>query len=107
MKRNSLVPGLCTLLAIASVSSLHGQPRRLSGAPHNGRVRLEGQVHPLAVAANDLGSVDASTSITNLTVSFALTDEQQADLDALLLAQRTPGSSEYHRWISPDEYADR
>src|SRR5437588_4667532 len=34
-------------------------------------------------------------------------DSQQADLDRLLIVQQDPTSSNYHRWLTPEEYADR
>jgi subtilase family serine protease len=38
---------------------------------------------------------------------FRPTDIQQAELDKLLEQQQDPSSPNYHRWLSPDEFADR
>ena len=38
---------------------------------------------------------------------FKPTAEQKLELDALVKAQQTPGSSDYHKWLSPEEYASR
>jgi subtilase family serine protease len=38
---------------------------------------------------------------------FKPTAEQQAELDELIKEQQTPGSSNYHKWLTPAEYASR
>jgi subtilase family serine protease len=38
---------------------------------------------------------------------FKPSAEQKAELDTLVKAQQTPGSSYYHKWLSPEEYANR
>ena len=95
------------MLAFTLVPAL-AQINRLTGIPDNSRrFRLLGHVHPLARAANDTGRVDASATISNVTLNFAPTAEQQAALDDLLTRQQTPGAPEYHHWLTPEEFADR
>src|SRR5205814_608209 len=45
--------------------------------------------------------------ISSVTLAFSPTPDQQADLESLLVAQRTPGSPDYRRWLSPGQFADR
>lgn len=71
------------------------------------RFQLSGHVRPLATFANDLGRADSAERISNVTVNFAPTWDQQAALDDLLLRQRTPGTAEYQQWLTPEEFADR
>ncbi|HEY6292081.1 MAG TPA: S53 family peptidase [Terriglobia bacterium] len=40
-------------------------------------------------------------------MEFKLTSGQQAALDTLLQQQQDPTSSSYHRWLTPEQYADR
>ena len=40
-------------------------------------------------------------------MAFAPTADQQTALDELLVRQQTAGSPDYHRWLSPEEYARR
>jgi uncharacterized protein (TIGR03437 family) len=68
---------------------------------------LTGRVHHLAKPGNERGRLDPSAPLFNLTVAFSPTPDQQADLESLLVAQRTPGSPDYHRWLTPEQYADR
>lgn len=42
-----------------------------------------------------------------LTLTFALTPAQRADLDRLLANQHDPSHPEYRRWLTPAEFADR
>ena len=36
---------------------------------------------------------------------FSRSAEQEAALQALLVAQQTPGSPQYHKWLTPDQFA--
>ncbi|MGA8111284.1 MAG: S53 family peptidase [Acidobacteriaceae bacterium] len=66
---------------------------------------LPGSVNPRVAAAYDLGRLDPATPIAGITLVFQPTPEQKAALDALVAAQQTPGSTSYHAWITPAEYA--
>jgi subtilase family serine protease len=68
---------------------------------------LQGSVAPLARPENDMGRISAETRLSGITIYFKLTAQQQADLDALVQAQQTPGSDLYHKWLTPAEYARR
>ena len=71
------------------------------------RITLAGHLHPKALAQNDQGRVAPSLEISYLTLEFAQTDAQKAGLAQLLKDQQTPGSSSYHQWLTPEQYADR
>ena len=68
-------------------------------------VPLQGSVAPLARFENDIGRASGDTRLSGVTIYFRLTAEQQAELDALVQAQQTPGSPSYHKWLTPAEYA--
>ena len=70
-------------------------------------VWLEGNRRARFLPENDHGPVADSLRIENITLMFKLTDGQQADLTALLDEQQDPSSPNYHRWLSPEQYADR
>jgi len=55
----------------------------------------------------DQGRVEASRQLVRMAIAFKPSAAQQADLDALLVAQQDPTSSRYHHWLAPDEYAAR
>jgi uncharacterized protein (TIGR03437 family) len=101
----------CTLTVLAAIICSAGasaQNRRITQAIDN-RVRtvLTGHIHPQAVAANDQGRVAPSLAMSYITLRLTPTAGQQADLEKLLADQQTPGSLNYHRWLTPEEYGQR
>ena len=96
------------LIACILTGALSAQPRLIKGPIQDTqRTRMTGHVHPMARAENDLGPLDASVNLPAITLVLRQTPEQQADLDRLLAAQQDPASPDYHRWLSPEQYADR
>jgi uncharacterized protein (TIGR03437 family) len=96
------------LIACILGGALSAQPRLIKGPIQDTqRSRMTGHVHPMAKAENDLGPLDASVTLPAITLVLRQTPEQQADLDRLLTAQQDPSSPDYHRWLSPEQYADR
>ena len=95
-----------TFLAFAP--GARAQPARISRAIDRAqRVALPGHLHPKAIAGNDRGRLAPSFELSYVTLAFAQTDAQKADLAQLLQDQQTPGSSLFHQWLTPEQYADR
>jgi subtilase family serine protease len=70
---------------------------------------LEGAVRP-AIAlglARDQGAVSPSQAMPRLSLHFSLTQAQRADLDRLLASQQDRRSSQYRKFLTPEQYADR
>jgi uncharacterized protein (TIGR03437 family) len=88
------LPAAVALLVVAA----HAQPSRRN---------LAGHIHPLARAENDRGRVSPRLQLSYVTLTLAQSETQQASLDRLLTEQQTPDSPNYHRWITPEEYAQR
>ena len=42
-----------------------------------------------------------------MTLLLKRSPQQQADLDALLLRQQMPGSADFHKWLSPQQFGER
>ena len=82
-------------------------PSRIQEINPNVTATLAGSVNPRVAAQYDIGRMAPSTPIDGITIYFKPTAEQKAELDALVQAQQTPGSPEYHQWLTPAEYADR
>jgi uncharacterized protein (TIGR03437 family) len=92
----------------SAATALHAQPTRIHARVDSSRrMVLANHVHPLASAENDQGRMDAAETLSNVTLAFSPTPDQQADLESLLVAQRTPESPDFHRWLTPQQYADR
>src|SRR5262249_48375557 len=70
-------------------------------------VAVRGNVHPFANAQNDRGRVSGSFRMDRITMVLKSTDAQREALEKLLEEQQDVSSPNYHRWISPEEFADR
>ena len=99
---------LCLISAFFSTLSFAVQPDRINGPLSNGQmVSLKGNVHGLARPEFDLGRADGSKVIHGLSLSFKPSPAQQASLDKLLAQQQDRSSPNYHRWLTPAQFADR
>jgi uncharacterized protein (TIGR03437 family) len=104
----SLIRAGCLLLAAALPALLAAQQNRVTGRINtNQRTALSGHIHPSAIAANDQGLADPALVLSHMTVVLQPSTGQQAALDELLAEQQDPGSANYHKWLTPEEYADR
>jgi hypothetical protein len=97
------------LLLVAGASTGFAQTvnRLAGGIATSSVVELKGSAHPLAMAKNDAGRMSSQARLEGMTLHFALTDAQKTELDALLVAQQTVGSSNYHQWLTPTQFASR
>jgi len=68
---------------------------------------VRGTAHPLARPQSDQGRTDTTQRLTGVSLVFRLSPAQQAELNQLLLDQQDPASPNYHKWITPDQYAAR
>jgi len=66
-----------------------------------------GSLHPLARPEFDQGRVPASMMLHHVAIAFRLSPAQQEQLDQLLGEQQDPSSANYHKWLRPEQYADR
>jgi subtilase family serine protease len=93
---------LTTTLASAQQSN-----RTLQEIDASSAAALPGSINPRIAAGYDIGRLDPAAPLNGVTIYFQPTAEQQAQLDALVKAQQTPGSPEYHAWLTPAQYATR
>ena len=98
--------GIAAALLVSICAASAQVPNRILQQidPHS-TFSLPGSVNPRLAAASDLGRLDSATPIAGLTLVFQPAPQQKAALDALVAAQQTPGSSSYHAWLTPAEYA--
>jgi subtilase family serine protease len=69
--------------------------------------RLPGSVSPRARPELDRGAVDSSMPMEGIKLVFQPTPEQQNSLETLLRQQLDPSSPNYHKWLSPEQFAER
>jgi len=70
-------------------------------------VLLKGSLSPRIRSATDRGPVDGSLTIPAMELVFRRTAAQDANLQELLQEQQDSTSPNFHRWLHPEEYADR
>ncbi len=92
---------LCTL-------SFAAAPDRITGSIAAGKsVRLTAGVPLQARHQFDQGAVDPSLKLSYMTLLTVPTASQKRDLKKLLADQQNPHSPSYHKWLTPEQYADR
>jgi uncharacterized protein (TIGR03437 family) len=79
-------------------------PARIEGS---GSVVLQGHVNPKATAQNDLGAAADSYPVPGITMLLKPDASQKAALQQLLAQQQDTSSPNYHKWLTPEQYADQ
>lgn len=70
-------------------------------------VRLHGSVHPLVRPESAQGHLNGNTMIHGVSLIFKRSAAQQDSLGKLLAEQQDPNSPQYHKWLTPEQFADR
>ncbi len=97
-----LLPLLASSLCFAA------QPDRIPGPIDSSQmVPLAKSLHPKAQPQYDQGAVNPSLKLTYITMLLAPSPSQQAGLEQLLAQQQDRGSPNYHKWLSPRQFADQ
>jgi len=100
--------GILALVWFSVVTSSAAQPDRITAAiDSNQFVVLKASVHAKAQPSFDRGPVDPGMVLPYITMLMKPSALQQADLNRLLARQQNPSSSEYHKWLTPEQYAER
>jgi uncharacterized protein (TIGR03437 family) len=98
---------LCALLFGPPVALL-AQPDRIAGRVDASRVlKVDGNINPQATPASDLGPVDPAMKLNYVRLMLKPSAAQQAALNQLLHDQQTPGSPNFRKWLTPEQFADR
>ena len=104
--KSSQVIGFALLAALTP--HLMAQRNRIEGPIRSReRVALSGHTRPQLRAENDEGPVAPSLQLTDMILVLRPSAAQQTELDRLLREQQDPSSANYHRWLLPEEYAER
>ncbi len=110
--RLGAVSFLLTLALSLAPAVLAAQPDRIQGPIEGDRAvvlkgALMGMIHPGARPEDDRGALDPATRIHGVKLVLGQTDEEAADLERLIEAQRNPASPDFQNWLSPEEYGAR
>jgi len=101
-------PGRVALPLLLLSTSLPAQQDRITAAIDATQVvPLHGNLRPAILLGNDSGPVDGSFPLPALTLFLNSSFRQRAELQRLLEEQQNPRSPQYHRWLTPEQFADR
>lgn len=97
-------PGIALFLALGTLLAAQ-TPRRLTQAIDNTRlVQLHGNVHRLARAEFDRGLAPPNRPLHGMMLLLKRSPQQETALQQLLVDQQTPGSAQYHHFLSPTDF---
>src|ERR1700733_10438958 len=111
--RICLRPSLIVSIVLVSVTgaltaTLLAQSDRIPARIDSARtVVLAGHAPARARTKFDQGPVAASFPLPSVTIYVKPSTSQQPALEQLLAQQQNPASAEYHKWLTPEQYADR
>ncbi len=103
----SAFPSLLIASLFCSISHAAVADRIPSNIGASQMVAVRGNVHGFAQPRFDLGRADSGKMLHQLTLVFHPSKAQQQDLDNLLAQQQDRSSPNYHKWLTPAQFADR
>jgi len=93
---------------LASTLCFAAQPDRITGIIDSSQmVALPRSVNPKAQLRFDQGPVESSLQFGYVTLVVAPSPSQQMGLEQLLGQQQDRSSPNYHKWLTPEQYAAR
>src|ERR1035437_8174286 len=93
----------CFLTALAGAITAAAQDRIVQPLDGTRMTVLKGRVHPWALPENDRGPVSPAMPIRRASLLF----KPAAGSDAFLAEQQVPGSPNYHKWLTPEQFGER
>ena len=98
----------CLFLLVTSTLYVAAQSDRIVSPVDPSQVAmLPGNVHGLARAEFDQGRADGSRVLSAVSLIFKPSAAQQRALNTLLAQQQDLTSANYHKWLTPAQFADR
>jgi subtilase family serine protease len=110
---STLLTKIClTTICVATIStatlSFADAPDRIAGAINSSKmVPLPSQVQHRAKPRYDLGRVDGSFQLNGVKLFLVPSASQVKALKQLLEEQQDPKSPNFHKWLTPQQFADR
>jgi uncharacterized protein (TIGR03437 family) len=98
---------IVSALSLFAATGFAQQDRITSAVDPSHVAALTGNVRPMARAEFDEGPLDPSQRLSSITLVLKPSASQKANLSRLLADQQDPLSPNYHKWLTPDQYADR
>ncbi len=106
--RRVLLAVIAALFSITALASSETTPSRIiRTVNHDKALTPTNQVPRFATAQNDRGAAPADLPMERMRLVLRRSEEQQTALRRLLQELQTPGSPNYHKWLSPEEFGRR
>ena len=107
-KFSTFILGALLCILIFSTLSFAVAPDRITGPIVSGQlVKLSAGIPLKAQPQYDQGRVVPSLRLGYMTLLTVPSASQQKAIDQLLAQQQNPHSPQYHKWLTPEQYADR
>ncbi|HEX3939852.1 MAG TPA: protease pro-enzyme activation domain-containing protein, partial [Acidobacteriaceae bacterium] len=81
--------------------------RIVQSVDNSALVTLKGAVHPLANAHNDAGPLSPDTALSRVQLVLKRSPQQESALQQLIQQMHTPGTANYHKWLSPTQFGQQ
>jgi hypothetical protein len=108
LKKTRAVEALAAVALLLPCALVAQAPALVRGAVDDmNRVRLQGNVHPMAQPRFDKGEVEESFAAGRLLLLLKRSPQQESDLEQFLEESHTPGTANYHKWLTPAEFGKR
>jgi hypothetical protein len=108
LRRSRTGTWLVATVSLLAIGSAFAQRDRITHVLDNYQtVVVRGHLNPMAKAQFDHGAAPGDFVLRGMTMAVRRTAAQQKDLDQLLAAQQNPHSPQYHKWLTPEQFADR
>jgi subtilase family serine protease len=102
-----LLVGALFFLAVSGSTQSSSKDRILYAVDSSRIAAVRGTAHPLARPQFDRGRLTPERQLSGVALTFRLSPAQQSDLQELLREQQDRSSSNYHKWLTPEQYASR
>lgn len=83
------------------------QPRIAQAINDHNVVRLAGNTPPFARPKADLGAASSTLQLKHMQLLLKRSDAQEAELKTLMREQQQPGSPNFRKWLTPEEFGAR
>jgi subtilase family serine protease len=105
--RFSIPAFVCSMILLIGTAASFAQSVPLINSPvdESQRVVLRGNTRPEANATNDRGAVDESFPLEGIELLLKRSPEHEQEAATLADELQRPGSPQFHKWLTADEYA--
>lgn len=102
-----LLVGVLFFLAVSGSTQNGPKDRILYAVDSSRTAAVKGTAHPRAHLQFDRGRLSPERQFSGVALTFRLSAAQQSDMQQLLREQQDRSSPNYHKWLTPEQYAGR